>query len=117
MGIGGLLQTATTNSGNKIPLLGSIPVLGRLFRSDTKNLESTNLIIFITAKTISAEGAPVEQVFDSARVRDLKMTREDMPGHRDGSSPYLPSDPVTTSENAPPGKTPLFRLKKPAASQ
>jgi type II secretory pathway component GspD/PulD (secretin) len=93
MGIGGLLQTSNTNSGNKVPLLGSIPVVGRLFRSDTKNFESTNLIIFITAKTLSAEGAPVESVFESERVRGLQMTREDMPGHRDGTSAFLPSDP------------------------
>lgn len=99
MGIGGLLQTSATNSGNKVPLLGSIPVVGRLFRSDTKNIESTNLIIFITAKTISAEGAPVEAVFDSDRVRGLQMKREDMPGHRDGTSPFLPSDPGAAPQN------------------
>jgi type II secretory pathway component GspD/PulD (secretin) len=93
MGIGGLLQTSNTNSGNKVPLLGNIPVVGRLFKSDTKNFESTNLIIFITAKTISSEGAPVEAVFDSERVRGLQMTREDMPGHRDGTSPFVPSAP------------------------
>ena len=81
------------------PLLGSIPVVGRLFRSDTKNIESTNLIIFITAKTISAEGAPVEAVFDSDRVRGLQMKREDMPGHRDGTSPFLPSDPGAAPQN------------------
>lgn len=114
MGIGGLLQTSTASSGNKVPLLGSIPVLGRLFRSDVKNIESTNLIIFITAKTISAEGAPVEQVFESERVRGLQMKREDMPGHRDGTSPYLPSDPVTTSQNSMSNKP---RATKQAAKQ
>ena len=35
-----------------VPVLGSVPVLGRLFRSDNKNIETTNLIIFITAKTL-----------------------------------------------------------------
>ena len=89
MGIGGLLQQAATNGQNKVPVLGSMPVLGRLFRSDNKNIETTNLIIFITAKTISAEGATVEQVFDSARVRGLDMRREDLPGHRDGSNPFI----------------------------
>ncbi len=89
MGIGGLLQQAATNGQNKVPVLGSMPVLGRLFRSDNKNIETTNLIIFITAKTISAEGATVEQVFDSGRVRGLDMRREDLPGHRDGSNPFI----------------------------
>ena len=103
MGIGGLLTTQTTNSGTKVPLLGSIPAIGRLFRSDTKNSSVTNLIIFITAKTVSAEGASTEQLFESERVRQLQMRREDLPGHRDGSDPFVPS-------NAPPEKKPLFRL-------
>jgi type IV pilus assembly protein PilQ len=89
MGIGGLMQQAATNGQNKVPVLGSMPVLGRLFRSDSKNIETTNLIIFITAKTISADGAPVEQIFDSNRVRGLDMRREDLPGHRDGSNPFI----------------------------
>lgn len=89
MGIGGLLQTSGNKSQNKVPVLGSIPGLGRLFRSDNHNVESTNLIIFITAKTISAEGAPLEQVFESERVRGLKMRQEDLPGYRDGSSPFV----------------------------
>ncbi|WP_414660526.1 type II secretion system protein GspD [Horticoccus sp. 23ND18S-11] len=93
MGIGGLMQSSTTNGSNKVPVLGNLPVLGRLFKSDAKNMESTNLIIFITAKTISPEGATVEQVFDSERVRGLNMTREELPGHRDGSNPFMSSIP------------------------
>lgn len=93
MGIGGLMQQASTNGQTKVPILGSVPVLGRLFRSDNKNVETTNLIIFITAKTLSAEGATVEQVFNSERVRGLEMRREDLPGHRDGSDPFLPAAP------------------------
>lgn len=93
MGIGGLMQQSATNGQTKVPILGSLPVLGRLFRSDNKNVETTNLIIFITAKTISPEGAVIEQVFNSQRVRDLELRREDLPGFRDGSSPYLPSTP------------------------
>jgi type IV pilus assembly protein PilQ len=94
MGIGGLMQSQANNGSNKVPVLGSIPVLGRLFRSESRNTDSTNLIIFITAKTISAEGAPVEQVFDCERVRGLELKREDLPGYRDGSSPYISAVPV-----------------------
>lgn len=99
MGIGGLLSTQTTTGQSKVPVLGSVPVLGRLFRSDSKNSTVTNLIIFITAKTVSADGAPVEQVFESSRVRQLGMHREDMPGYRDGSSPYI-TDPVPTKKSS-----------------
>lgn len=89
MGIGGLLQTTDTKSEARVPVLGSIPGIGRLFRSDTKNLEATNLIIFITAKTISAEGASVDKMFSSDQVRQLNLRREDLPGYRDGSDPFI----------------------------
>ena len=94
MGIGGLISDTTTNGSTKVPILGSIPGLGRLFRSDSKNRESSNLIIFITAKTVSAEGAPIEAVFNSDQVRRLDMRREELPGYRDGSDPFIkPVDP------------------------
>jgi type II secretory pathway component GspD/PulD (secretin) len=94
MGIGGLMQTATANGTTKVPVLGNIPLVGRLFKSDSKNMDSTNLIIFITAKTLSAEGATVEQVFESERVRQLDMKREDLPGYRDGSNPFIQAIPT-----------------------
>jgi type IV pilus assembly protein PilQ len=94
MGIGGLIQNTTSKGETKIPVLGSIPVLGRLFRSDTKSGENSNLIIFITAKTVSAEGASIETLFSSEQVRQLDMRREDLPGYRDGSDPFIkPIDP------------------------
>lgn len=99
MGIGGLLQSQSNNGSNKVPVLGSIPVVGRLFKSESRNADSTNLIIFITAKTISAEGAPVEQIFDSERVRGLELRREDLPGHRDGSNPFVSSIPVPPTKS------------------
>ncbi len=94
MGIGGLIQNTTTKGETKVPVLGSIPGLGRLFRSDNKTAENSNLIIFITAKTVSAEGAPIEAIFSSEQVRQLDMRREDLPGYRDGSDPFVkPVDP------------------------
>jgi type IV pilus assembly protein PilQ len=94
MGIGGLIQNTTSKGETKVPVLGSIPGLGRLFRSDNKTAENSNLIIFITAKTVSAEGAPIEAIFSSEQVRQLDMRREDLPGYRDGSDPFVkPVDP------------------------
>jgi type IV pilus assembly protein PilQ len=93
MGIGGLMQSSAGNSTSKVPVLGSIPVLGRLFKHDNRNTDTTNLIIFITAKTISAEGATVEQVFNADNIRQLDLRRDELPGYRDGSDPFLPPMP------------------------
>ena len=46
--IGGLTSQSDKNSGNRIPFLESIPVLGYLFGSSGWNKEKTEVIIFIT---------------------------------------------------------------------
>ena len=60
---------------------------------DVTNNTVDNLVIFITAKTISAEGAPVEQVFNSEEIRQFHMKRSDLPGYRDGSDPFIDESP------------------------
>ena len=82
MGIGGLITDSRDHGGTKVPVLGSIPVLGRLFSSKNVNDTSTNLLIFITAKTVTADGAPPEQVFDPRAIKATGMTRDELPGFR-----------------------------------
>ncbi len=88
MGIGGLIEQTTTNGQTRVPVLGSIPAIGRLFRSDSKNETKRNLLIFITARTLQAEGSPVEEVFDPRMIREMKLRRDELPGYRDGSDPF-----------------------------
>ena len=45
--LGGLLEDALRESNQKVPFLGSIPVLGALFRSQKTEKIKTNLMIFI----------------------------------------------------------------------
>jgi type IV pilus assembly protein PilQ len=93
MGIGGLISTNYNKGTNKIPFLGSLPLIGYLFKQDSTNDVVDNLVIFITAKTISAEGAPVEQIFNSKEVRQFQLKRSDMPGYRDGTDPFINESP------------------------
>ena len=46
--LGGLVSDNLTVGTSKVPFLGNIPGLGRLFRSDTKERIKSNLLIFIT---------------------------------------------------------------------
>lgn len=50
--IGGLIDDTYTNKVTKVPLLGSIPLLGRLFRYDSQVGNKTNLYIFITPRVV-----------------------------------------------------------------
>ena len=89
MGIGGLLTSQDTGTTTKVPLLGNIPLIGNLFKNKSKNARSTNLLIFITARTVSADGASVDQVFSPEQTRAAGLQKSDLPGFRDGSSPYV----------------------------
>ena len=46
--IGGLMQNNKTSGESKIPLLGDIPLIGNLFKRQTRNTTKTELMIFLT---------------------------------------------------------------------
>ncbi|MDC9715063.1 MAG: type II secretion system secretin GspD [Gammaproteobacteria bacterium] len=45
--LGGMIDTVTREAQKKVPLLGDVPFLGRLFRYDTKTKEKRHLLVFI----------------------------------------------------------------------
>lgn len=45
--LGGLIRDNVIQSETRVPLLGSIPVLGHLFRSQSSSVQKTNLLVFI----------------------------------------------------------------------
>ena len=51
--IGGLIREDESDTINKVPLLGDIPLIGYLFKSVQKNKLRTELTIFITAKIVN----------------------------------------------------------------
>ena len=51
--MGGLLREIERVSNTKIPLLGDIPVLGWLFKSESKTTTKVNLLFFMTPKILS----------------------------------------------------------------
>jgi pilus assembly protein CpaC len=55
--IGGLLNDTVSNSFQKIPFLGDIPILGKLFQSETKQKNNTELIVIVTPEIVAPIGA------------------------------------------------------------
>lgn len=58
--IGGMIRESKQTTQLKVPFLGSIPLLGILFRRDTVSTEKVELLIFLTAKVrnpMDEEGA------------------------------------------------------------
>jgi general secretion pathway protein D len=57
--VGGLMREDVQNVEDKVPILGDIPWIGRLFQSKSENRIKSNLIIFVTAQIIDATGRPL----------------------------------------------------------
>ncbi len=51
--IGGLIRTSKNNQQRQVPVLGEIPVLGRLFRSTTESEEESETVLLITPRIIN----------------------------------------------------------------
>ena len=62
--IGGLLDNEEVETFRKMPLLGDIPVLGKLFQSMSKDKTNTELIVICTAELVSPipAGEPLPQL-------------------------------------------------------
>lgn len=51
--LGGIFEQETKNSQTKVPFLGDIPYLGRLFRKDAKTENKRELLIFVTPRIVN----------------------------------------------------------------
>jgi general secretion pathway protein D len=60
--IGGLMREDVQNVEDKVPILGDIPLVGRLFQTKAETRIKSNLIIFVTAQIIDATGRPLRGV-------------------------------------------------------
>lgn len=57
--MGGLMREDVQKVEDKVPLLGDIPHVGRLFRSSSEKHTKRNLIMFVTASLLDPAGQPV----------------------------------------------------------
>ena len=59
VGMGGLISDTVQLVDDKVPMLGDIPMLGRLFRSEASQKIKSNLVIFCTLRIINPDGTLV----------------------------------------------------------
>jgi general secretion pathway protein D len=59
--MGGLTREDVKKVSDKVPVLGSLPVVGRLFRSQGESSQKRNLLIFVTANLVSPGGSLKKQ--------------------------------------------------------
>jgi general secretion pathway protein D len=81
--IGGLIDDTTSETEDKVPGLGDIPLLGWLFRDTSTSSEKTNLFVFLTPKVIKNPGEAQEilqdkkEQMDTVREGKIKLYKEE----------------------------------------
>jgi general secretion pathway protein D len=61
VGIGGLMREDVQHVEDKVPIISSIPLVGRLFKTKNEEHYKRNLMIYVTAQLIDPSGQPVHQ--------------------------------------------------------
>ncbi len=69
--MGGLTRDEVKTVNDKVPILGDIPGLGRLFRSEGESRQKRNLLIFVTANLVSPGGSPSRQNYRNVNANSL----------------------------------------------
>jgi general secretion pathway protein D len=102
--LGGLIQDSVSTGMEKVPILGDIPLLGLLFRYETRKQSKTNLMVFlrpvVLRDSVSYTGATAERYQQMLGEQE----KSQMPAHPvmpDYPAPLLPAHPVAPGAATP----------------
>jgi type II secretory pathway component GspD/PulD (secretin)/prefoldin subunit 5 len=59
--LGGIIRDQTDSFDDQIPILGDIPLVGRLFQSKAQYSRKINLLMFLTCRLINPDGSPIRE--------------------------------------------------------
>ena len=109
--IGGLMEDSKNNDTKKVPILGSIPVLGALFQNRSDQKTKTELLIFLTPHVVENAGelttlSATEQ--DGVQLAPKVFDKDQMTHFLDAapdkavvSAPMQEAAPATAPESSP----------------
>jgi general secretion pathway protein D len=95
--LGGLIQDDVTQADSKVPLLGDIPLLGRLFRSTKETRIKRNLMVFLRPTVI--RDAAGMAALSGKKYSDIRVLGDIRENYRPG---ILPRNPVQLFDQAEP---------------
>ncbi|HXE47994.1 MAG TPA: type II secretion system secretin GspD [Ramlibacter sp.] len=101
--LGGLLQDTFSDSQQKVPVLGDVPVLGNLFKSQQRSRVKTNLMVFLRPVVVR----------DAAQSDVLSLDRYDL--MRSAEQAAQPTSSFVVPVNAGPVMPAALRPQQPAA--
>jgi general secretion pathway protein D len=110
--LGGLIEDTYTNKHSKVPLLGDIPLLGALFRSESRERKRTNLMVFL--RPIVLRDADVQARFSLDRYDQIRARQM---GEQPAQSFVLPiNQSAVVPANVPGQPTPVAPMNPPASA-
>lgn len=82
--IGGLIDREESYTFRKVPILGDIPLLGKLFQSKSRSVEETEIIIVIRAEIITPDNAALAHLKRDVSIRDsIRQYNPEPPGEEE----------------------------------
>jgi general secretion pathway protein D len=95
--LGGLMSDTVTQSEDRVPLLGAIPILGNLFKSRSGSRQKKNLLVFIRPKIL--RDADATESISEAKYNEVRQSEKTLnhghimllPGQTMPSVPAIPS--------------------------
>jgi general secretion pathway protein D len=105
--LGGLLQDTYAGNKDRVPGLADIPILGALFRSESRSRNKTNLMVFL--RPVVVRDAAAMQTLSNTRYEQIRSSQQD--------GQPLPNNVIPINESAViPALPPVPAKATPAVS-
>jgi general secretion pathway protein D len=114
--LGGLMQDTVTESEDRIPVLGAIPLLGNLFKSRSGSRQKSNLLVFLRPRILRDQ--PSTEAVSASKYNEIREQERTLhkgkitllPGEKQPSIPQIPP----ASPSTPRGPTTVAPAPQPA---
>ncbi|MDQ3115603.1 MAG: hypothetical protein M3Q86_03175, partial [Verrucomicrobiota bacterium] len=60
----------------RTPIIGDIPIVGRLFRTNTEQHIKRNLVIFVTARLVNPAGQPINSTEEEEEIETINQIEQ-----------------------------------------
>jgi general secretion pathway protein D len=110
--LGGLMQDTVTESEDRVPGLGSIPLIGNLFKSRSGSRQKTNLLVFLRPTILRDQSAT--EAISASKYNEIREEQKSLNG---GKITLLPGEKQPSIPAIPPGHTPPPSIQAPTGPQ
>ena len=98
--LGGLMQDTVTESEDRVPVLGAIPLLGNLFKSRSGSRQKSNLLVFLRPKILRDQ--PATEAISTSKYNEI---RDEERGLHKGKITLLPGEKQPSIRAIPPNSS------------